>query len=325
MDLVQQLRALSEKAQRVLLTGPEDADGDSIGATLGLARGIQALGEKEVFVAADVPTRYRWMPGADAILSNDQVEGNFDLVIVMDGDRHRLAPKVEAAFKAASRTAVVDHHRTTGLDGYDLAIVDHNAAATCSQVLGILDAWSIPLDAEIAQLLYVGLIYDTGGFRYSNTKPETHHAASRLLATGIDHASIASRVLMEVSRAGMALKAHILNSASFHDGGQVVLGSCSQATLAECGAESGDLEGVVEALLYVEGAEMSVLMVERGAESVKLSFRSRGAVDVSALAKSLDAGGGGHAKAAGVVLAQSLDHLARTLPEICSAALHGEG
>jgi phosphoesterase RecJ-like protein len=321
MNPAQQLRRFAEEAQRVLLTGPEDADGDSIGATLALARGIEALGAKEVLVAADTPARYRWMPGAESILPNASVASDFDLVIVMDGDRHRLAPQVDLAFKAAARTVVVDHHRTTSAEGYDLAIVDHTAAATCTQVLGILDDWAVPMDSVLAQLLYVGLIYDTGGFRYSNTKPETHHAAARLLATGIDHASIASRVLMEVSRAGMALKAGVLRSATFHGDGQMVLGSCSTALMRACGADTGDLDGLVESLLYVEGAELSVLMVERGPESVKLSLRSRGAIDVAALAKRLDSGGGGHAKAAGVVLSQSLEGATGFLPTICLKAL----
>ena len=135
-------------AGRVLLTGPQYADGDSVGATLALAQGIRALGAVEVVVAADVPYRYAWMVGADGIVANAEVRGPFDVAIVMDGDRHRLAPGVESAYLASSKQVVVDHHRTTDLEGYDLAILDHNAAATCVQVIEILDAWGVGMDHE---------------------------------------------------------------------------------------------------------------------------------------------------------------------------------
>jgi bifunctional oligoribonuclease and PAP phosphatase NrnA len=321
MNTALKLREFAEKARRVLLTGPAGADGDSIGATLALARGIRALGVGEVLVAANTPERYRWMQDAKGIVANAHLKGDFDLVIVMDGDRHRLAPKVLQAFQAARYKVVVDHHRTTSSDGYDLAIVDPTAPATCSQVLEILDAWSVPLDLAIAEQLYVGLIYDTGGFRYSNTRPDTHRAAARLLATGIDHASITNRVLMEIRPAGLALKAAVLSSAQFFSQGQLIIGICSMEAMALCGANTGDLDGIVESLLYVQGAEMCVLIVERDASTVKLSLRAKGHVNVSALAKRLDSGGGGHAKAAGVVLRQSLKEALDTLPAICAATI----
>lgn len=320
MKSVQKLRRYVEESRRVLLTGPAGADGDSIGATLALARGIRALGVEDVFVAADVPKRYRWMSDARNILPNAVVPVDFDLVIVMDGDRHRLAPRVLTAFSKARYTAVVDHHPTTKSKGYDLAIIDPTAPATCMQVLEILDAWQVPLDAKIAEQLYVGLIYDTGGFRHSNTGPETHRVAARLLETGIDHATISTRVLMEVRQEAVALKAAVLSGATFHGNGQLVVGFCSEANMSDCGADEGDLDGVVESLLYVEGAEMCALVIERNA-AVKLSLRSRGDVNVAALAKRLDAGGGGHAKAAGVVIQKTLQEALEILPGICLATI----
>ena len=315
-----ELRDLVCTARRVLLTGPQYADGDSVGATLALAHAVRAVGDAEVVVAADVPYRYAWMTGADEIVANAAVHGDFDVAIVMDGDQYRLAPGVEKAFRSAAKQVVVDHHRTTDLAGYHLAFLDQNAAATCVQVIEILDAWGVALTPDVAEVLYVGLIYDTGGFRYSNTKPQTHHVASRLLATGIDHASIASRVLMEVRPQGMRLKAAISGAAVFWGEGELVLAACSAETMAKCGAEFGDLDGIVESLLYIEGVELSILVVERPGE-VKLSLRSRGKIDVAEFAQSLDEGGGGHAKAAGVLLDGGLDAWMKRLPNLALSAL----
>ena len=321
MNQAQQLHALVSSSESVLLTGPASADGDSIGATLALGEAIRQLGVPRVDVAANTPSRYRWMRGADDIVPNEAVSSSYEVVIVMDGDRHRLAPKVEAAFHAAENRVVIDHHRTTDTDGYTLAILDPSAAATCVQVLTILDVWEADLTQEIAENLYVGLIFDTGGFRYSNTKPDTHLAAARLLETGFDHAQAASRILMDKRRCGMLLHAHVLTEASFHGDGKVAMGVCTKEQMEACGADMGDLDGLVESLLYVDGVEVSLVLVEKGPEAVKLSFRSRGLVDVAGLARSLTHQGGGHAKAAGAFLAESVTAVSGRLPDVCLEAI----
>ena len=321
MNASEQLKLLAEGAASVLLTGPSSADGDSVGATLALADAIRQLGVSRVDVAADLVDRYRWMPGADDVLANAQVTADYDLVIVMDGDRHRLAAQVEEAFNQAKHTVIVDHHGTTDEAGYDLAILDPTAAATCMQVMAILDAWESELTPAIAENLYVGLIFDTGGFRYSNTKPSTLRVAARLLECGFDHARAASRILMDKSLAGLRLHAAVLSETRFHADGQIALGIASRERMERFGANGGDLDGLVESMLYVDGVEVSVLLVEKGPDAVKLSFRSRGLVDVAGLAKSLTHRGGGHAKAAGAFLEESVEALSARLPEVGARAL----
>lgn len=321
MNPSEELRTLASEARRVLLTGPASADGDSVGATLALADAIRELGTEHVDVAADLVARYRWMPGASSVLKNDQVSPEYDLVIVMDGDRHRLAGPVEVAFHQAEKTVIVDHHGTTDSAGYDLAILNPAAAATCMQVMEILEAWGTTLTPQIAENLYVGLIFDTGGFRYSNTRPATLRVAAKLLETGFDHARAASRILMDKSPAGMRLHSSVLSDAQFHGEGELALGISSRSLMENCGADMGDLDGLVESLLYVEGVEVSVVLVEKGPNAVKLSFRSRGLVDVAALAKSLTHRGGGHAKAAGAFLEEPLEVLENRIPEVCCQAI----
>ncbi|MEC7242840.1 MAG: DHH family phosphoesterase [Myxococcota bacterium] len=321
MDQSEQLQTLVSKAESVLLTGPASADGDSVGATLALAEGIRGLGVKRVDVAADLVARYRWMPGADDVLANESVVPDYDVVIVMDGDRHRLATRVEEAFKQAKHTVIIDHHGTTDASGYELAILDPTAAATCMQVMAILADWETSITPQIAENLYVGLIFDTGGFRYSNTKPETLRVAARLLETGFDHARAASRILMDKSPAGMRLHSAVSSDAKLLGGGEVAMGTVSQSLMERCGADVGDLDGLVESLLYVDGVEVSVVLVERGPQAVKLSFRSRGLVDVAQLAKSLTHQGGGHAKAAGAFLKEPLAQVAGRLPGVCADAI----
>lgn len=315
------LRRLIESSARILLTGPQDPDGDSIGACLALQRAIRAMTSARVEVAGEAGFRYAWLPGAGEMVRDERVAGPYDLAIVLDGDRHRLSPPVDAAFRGAATTAIIDHHDTTSDQGYSLALIDREAESTCGMVMRLMDDWQLSLDKAFAQQLYVGVIFDTGGFRYSNTEASTHRMAARLLDQGIDHSAIAIRVLMEQRRAGMLLRARVLDTATFHAGGAVVLGCVPAKTAEELGARRADVEGIVDPMVYVQGCEVAVLLIERGPEQIKLSLRSRGRVNVAAIARALHPSGGGHQKAAGVLVHQPLEQVRSRVIEALEAAV----
>ncbi len=293
-------------ARRVLLTGPMDSDGDSLGSCLALARGIAAISDADVTVAGTPAFRYQWLPGANEMVRDDQVEGAYDVAVVLDGNRHRLHPTVERAYEGARLHAIIDHHASTDTSDYELVCLDPTAASTAELVHQLTVSWGVPVDATMAELLYTGVIFDTGGFRHSNTHPSTHRLAAALLETGIDHALIAARVLSERRFSGQKLLGHVLVNARSLAEGQVVLGVISRANLASVGATDADIEGVVDALVFTTGAEVACLIVERPQGRVKLSLRSRQRVDVAALARAISPGGGGHRRAAGVVMSESL-------------------
>lgn len=308
-----QLRALALAGGRVLLTGPMDPDGDSLGACLALARGLRACGA-EVAVAGSAGWRYALLPDADTLLPDAAVEGAWGLVVVLDGDRHRLEPPVARAFATARARALLDHHRSNDAQGYDLAWVDAGAPSTTWLVQAILDHWGVPIGREIATLLYTGLLFDTGGFRHSNTTPAALRAASELLACGVDHAALALRVLAERRRGGLRLLAGVLGRATLE--GPLAHTTVSLADLAEAGATREDVEGIVDTLLATDGVELACLVIEKEPGRCKISLRSRAVVDVAALAARLWPGGGGHARAAG-------GSALGTVEQVAAAALPG--
>lgn len=315
------IRAAAQAARRILLTGPLDPDGDSIGACLALARGLAAVCAARVEVAGTPSFRYAWMAGAEAMVPDEQIAGPYDLAVVLDGDRRRLAPPVARAFEGARARGLVDHHASTDPAGYELVLLDPEAASTTELVWRVLEDWGVPLDRELAALLYTGLVFDTGGFRYSNTRPACHLLAARLLETGLDHAAINARVLMERRLGGLKLLGRVLEGARVHADGAVIVGVIARADLAELGADEADVEGVVDALVFTRGVELACLVIERGPERVKLSLRSRSRVDVASLARSLTTSGGGHARAAGASLAEPLPALLARLPALLERAV----
>lgn len=318
------LRDAFRDARRVLLTGPVDPDGDSIGACLALARGLREICAARVDVAGTPSFRYAWMPGADAMVPDERVEGPYDVAVVLDGDRRRLTAPVHRAYESARLKILIDHHASTDPASYDIALLDPHASSATELVWQVLERWGITLDRELAALLYTGLIFDTGGFRYSNTSPSCHTLAAKLLETGVEHAPIAARVLMERRSGGVRLLGHVLSTASLSEDGQVIVGAISQEQLRSFDASEADIEGIVDMLVFTRGVEIACLAIERAPGRVKLSLRSRSRVDVAALARQLTSGGGGHPRAAGASLLQALEEVLGWLPSALEQAAIAE-
>lgn len=327
MEFAATLLTLVRSSRRVLLTGPEGPDGDSIGACLALQRALAEMTpDVHVDVAGDPGFRYAWMTRASEMVPDADV-GDYDGVVVLDGDRTRLAPSVGRAFAAARWTGLIDHHRSSGTSGYTLPWLDGAAESTCVMVCRLMAHWGVALDRTYAEALYTGIIYDTGAFRYSNTSAGTHTIAATLLAQGIEHWTICERVLMDRRLSGLRLQARVCGEARGLAGGRVLVGVCTRAAMAEFGAEDQDVEGIVDALQHVQGVELAALVVERSEARSRVSLRSRGGVDVAALAQRLSDRGGGHAKAAGATLAMSVTEAVARVESALEVAVSvgGEG
>jgi bifunctional oligoribonuclease and PAP phosphatase NrnA len=308
---------------KVLLTGPVGPDGDSIGACLALQRVLEAEGI-EVVVAGVPPARYAWLPGADRMVPDDQLPDAFGAVAVLDGDRHRLTPEVERRFARAPIKAIVDHHGSTRADGYTHAWIEPSAESTCGMLLRAFRAWEVPLDRELAEQLYVGLVFDTGGFRHSNTTPETHRLAAELLQVGIDHAAISARILAERRPAAVRAMGAVLSEARWAFDGRLAIGAVPLALQRSLALAEGDLEGVVDVLIHAVGTDVAALLVERPGGQVKYSLRSRGDIDVAQVAHQLAVTGGGHPRAAGAVVDATIDEAAERVCDVLAGLMSTE-
>jgi phosphoesterase RecJ-like protein len=288
-------------SKRVVLTGPEGPDGDSIGACLALRRVLAIVAPGvQVDVVGAVSARYRFLHDFPLMLPNSAAAGA-EGVVVLDGDCKRLPAEVTAAFAAARWTGLIDHHHSTDIAGYTVSLLDAKSESTCGMVAGLAAAWGVPLGPELAELLYMGVVFDTGAFRYSNTKPSTHRLAADLVETGIDHSSIVLRTLVERRPAALRVMGMVFGGARFAPDGRSLVGAVSLDTLRMAGAKESDLDGVVDVLQHIEGVEVAALVTERKGIA-KISLRSRGALNVATIAQSLNPSGGGHAKAAGCVV-----------------------
>jgi phosphoesterase RecJ-like protein len=289
-------------ARSVLLIGPLDLDGDAVGAMVALGLAIRRRWPTcSVDLLADeqLPARYRFLerPEQSFRRAVDTPTRPADLALVLDGDPGRLGA-AQAHYAAARARGLVDHHKTADPGAVDVAFLDPEAASTTELVLQLCDHWGVALDAALAAPIYAGLVFDTHVFRYRLTRPPTLRAAARLMETGIDHAWLVERVLLDQPLDKVRLRGRMLDRLEVALDGRMAWATLDERSCA--GVETG---GLVDDLVFIEGVEVGLLLLQRSGGKVKLSLRSRGGVDCAEVAQALTASGGGHARAAGATVA----------------------
>jgi len=302
-------------ARRIALTTHVNADGDGIGSEVAMVHLLGVLG-KEVWIAnpTPIPPRYAFL--LDPVREHDRTADaaaalkGADLFLVLDiSDLGRLGHLAETIRSRRLVTACVDHHLSQGTLPDGPRLVDPDAAATAELIHDLAAVAGWPLSVESARALYVGLLTDTGGFRYANTSPRTLRVAASLLERGLDPERIYEFVYATAPVARLRLMAEALETLVVEPEVGLSWITVPAGAIERNGATADDLDGFVELARSVQGTRLALLFRTLANGKIKVSFRSVGDVDVSAFASRF--GGGGHAKAAGASIAGSLDLVQR--------------
>jgi len=289
---------------RVLLVCHVNPDGDALGSMLGFGLGLRRLEFSQLRAtfpgALEVPEPYAALPGLDLLVPAAEAWEDPDLMIVFDvAAESRLGPLVDR-LPQAKATIVLDHHASNTAFGR-INLVDPSAAATSVVAEQLLDRLDVPLDAEIAECLYVALATDTGSFKFDMTTPRVHEMAARLIATGIRPGEISRRIFDTRPFGAMKLFGEVLSRARLDPtaagGHGMVWTYATLEDLSRHGQRPYVLDALIDPVRTVAEADVSVVVKQLAEGEWAVSLRSKGAVDVSAVAVSL--GGGGHKLAAG--------------------------
>lgn len=304
----QEFHTICQQASTILITGPESLDGDSVGACIALKEMLQTFSNATIDIFG-VPThQYVHLHKIEDWKANCNPLPHYDVAIVVDGNRFRLHPIVQQAFDTATTTILIDHHKSTDSSVYDLAYLEPNAASTCSMIYDLLKAWKLPLTPWVAEALYVGLIFDTGGFQHSNTTTAVHQMAAELMATGFDANTTYIKVIKEKRPQGWKLQSQMFVNSHLIEHGAIHTAYIRQQTMTDLNCDSGDIEGLVNDLRCTSGVHLAILVIEKSDTELKVSLRSnphyngRLGVDCSIFAQQLSQRGGGHARAAGATV-----------------------
>jgi bifunctional oligoribonuclease and PAP phosphatase NrnA len=300
-DLQAVLEALRSN-DRFLVVTHENPDGDALGSMLGATLGLRELGKDAVmFLAgeAPMPGEYGFLPLGEVARSVPEDVGERVLLALDCANERRLGAD-RSVIQRAKLVVDVDHHHDNNRFGGVNLVVD-DASSTAEIVRDLLRELGVPLTAEIAEALYVGLVTDTGRFQYTNTSPKAFRLAAELVEAGADVHGIFRQVYETVQFAKLKLLARALERAQLYEGGRLVVSYLVRDDFEQAGAEEPYSEGIIDYLRQAEGAELVALIREPptdGGPTRRISLRSsRDEVDVSAIAR--QAGGGGHRQAAG--------------------------
>jgi phosphoesterase RecJ-like protein len=303
-------------------------DGDGWGSACALAHHFGPRGKDvRLLAASPVPQRFRFLlPEGGATLGPDEAGfealRSADAQVVVDASEPgRLGGF--APFYEPERTIVIDHHAVASSEiEAALVLLDPGAAATAELVYDVLMRTGSPIGAATAQALYVGLVTDTGSFRYSNTTPRVHRLAAALMEAGVDPGALYRPLHANLTTGELGtLRAALARLQRDEEYG--ITWSVIGVEVARRYGALEEYEGVMEHLRNLEGTEIAVLFRELEGGEVKVSLRSTGAADVASLARSF--GGGGHEKAAGATVAGDLAGVTAQVLDACRAALAGPG
>jgi bifunctional oligoribonuclease and PAP phosphatase NrnA len=303
--------------QRVCLTTHVNPDGDGLGSEVGMIHLLRAHGVDAIVTnPTATPPRFSFLfqdlPGVDRTGDAVRELRRADLILVLDiSDIARLGMLTGAVKERGVPVACVDHHVSAGLLPAGPRYVDPSAAATGELIfeLAVGNGW--PVTQAVAKALYVALLTDTGGFRFSNTRPRTLRVAADLLEAGVDAEEIYLEVYAKAPEGRPRLLADALQTLVVEAEYGLAWVTVPPGSIERHGVSSDDLDGVVEFPRSIEGVRMALLFREIAQGRVKVSLRSVGDIDVAAFAKAY--GGGGHTKAAGLSLTGSLAEVQATV------------
>jgi bifunctional oligoribonuclease and PAP phosphatase NrnA len=311
-------------ATSLMLSAHVGPDGDTLGSMLGLKMALPKrftqLQRIDCLIAGKLPAIYQFMPGMHHVRDVEktpasQLLAQYDVAACVDcGAIDRLGPN-QARYEAAKTFINIDHHVSNALFG-QINLVDTQAAASAEVVADLLAYLNIPLDADIATCLYVGLMTDTGGFKYKNSSPKVFRLAGQLVEAGADPELIYKHIYDVRPYGQVQLHAYALSHLTWTEDKRLAWAIISRDDLTRFGCDDEHLEGLVESIRQIDTVKMACLFKETRTGNLKISLRSDDhALDVAAILAPL--GGGGHKMAAGCSLEMTFQQgIAIALPKL---------
>lgn len=298
-EFARTLTSFINRYERFVLSGHIRPDGDSVGSCGALALALQAMG-KEVWICMDGDAgRYTELLTPLPIMTEEEVRtvGNFAF-IMLDCCEPGRTGKAEEFIMRAQGSLCIDHH-VTSKEYADFNYVEAETTSVSEVLYFLMKEAEIPITKEMAEALFMGVAFDTGGFRHSSTTADTYRMAADLVEKGANQTKIMNalfhtRKFSEARGLSMAIR-----KAKLYDG-CIIMSCLSQGDFFKIAANISDTDGVVGDLVEIREAEVAVFMRENEDGSIRVNMRSKKIVDVARIAALF--GGGGHVKAAGCTL-----------------------
>lgn len=287
-------------------------DGDAVGSVSALHLALKNLQKESYPVLKDgIPKQYQFIEASSQILTEIPENKMFDAVFILDVASFKRTGFLDISLgDITKKLVIIDHHQLPDtLPDADTIFIDPSYAAVGEILFELLEPMNC-IDTEIARSLYVSIVTDTGGFKFSNTNERTHAIISKLFSYNINSADIMQKIYSENELSKIALLGKCLSFLKIRD--NVGYSVITDELLEEAHATTEDSDGIINHIMSIRGLKAAALFHDTHGKR-KVSLRAQGLVDVSKIAKQF--GGGGHKNAAGFASEMNLDELIETVFE----------
>jgi bifunctional oligoribonuclease and PAP phosphatase NrnA len=296
---------LIKEENNFAITSHTSPDGDSIGSLLGLYNALKEINkDADMFIDDSLPEKYSFMPKFNEIKQLENAKKRYRCLFVLDcGDENRLGSCKELI----SRSDIViniDHHISNSLFG-NLNIVDKNASSVGEMIYQLIKINGLDVSKDTAMCLYTSILTDTGGFKYSNTTSMTFSIVGDLINNSFDFSEIYNRVFDVKTIEQVRLMAKVSSTLETFLDNKIGVISLTQNMLKECNASEEHASDFVNIVRDINEVEIGVFIKEVDNTTCRVSLRSKKYVDVRRIAEVF--GGGGHIRAAGCTIKQTLE------------------
>ena len=289
-------------------------DGDALGSQLALGLSLKRLGKDvRIWNEEGMLEKYSFLPSANLLTKPPADPEDVDVAIALDtAIQNRLGTALPAV-RSAKVWINIDHHPSN--PGYgDLVYINPKAPATGQILFELIRSEKLPIDAAIAENLYVAISTDTGSFQYPNTTARTFEMAAELVRAGVDVGRVSQLTYENYPRRRAELLRDLLGTMRFEANDRVASFSLSLATAKKLGALPEHNEGLIDHLRAIHGVIVAVFFEELADGKVRVSMRSKSEkVNVCAICEKF--GGGGHVLAAGARIPGTLAEVEKKILE----------
>ena len=290
-------------AKTVLLFPHKNPDGDSVGACSALSLALRAKGV-ECYVYADEVPKYLHLINREAFTKDWDRIPRPDVCVAVDCNEYERLQERAKLFDAGRTKICIDHHEhDTGFG--DLYYIDPKAAATCELVFALLKDADVEFTRDIANALYMGIVTDTGSFRYSNTRSESYQMAKELFDIGVDHIEIMVNLYNNKDLKKVRCESKAVARAIIFADGKGAISYMTSGDMGSLDAHPQHTDEIIDRLRDIDGVEMAAYLEERE-DGIKVSMRSKTYSSVLEICQRN--GGGGHVKAAGCTMHTTLEN-----------------
>lgn len=308
-EKISALNTAIKAAQSIVITAHKSPDGDSIGSSLALYHYLKQEHDNVSICHPDKAPRFlNWMEGFDQIITHEEKDSEViakmaeaDLIFCLDYNSPGRIGKMDDLLAKSSATKImIDHHRDPDENFVDILFSDPATCSTAQLIYELVEARNDldKMSDALAKGIYIGLVTDTGSFRFSSVTPKTHEIAAHLIRFGLNHSEIHEQLFDTNTENRIRLTSFaLLEKLTLLREYKTAYISLTQSELERFSAEKGDTEGLVNQALSVEGIKMAVFFKESDG-IVKISFRSVGKIPVNNMART-NFEGGGHLNASG--------------------------